>query len=95
MQLEITKEKVLEAAEKCSTAKETLKVLFPEAFEAGVPSDLPESITVTLCSHDNPLRLMIGKGCAPQHLRMKCVVVAKSDVEITEYAGMYVIAQRV
>lgn len=33
MKLEITKEKVLEAASKCSTAKETLKTLFPEAFE--------------------------------------------------------------
>ena len=31
--LEITKEKVLEAAEKCSQAKETLKTLFPEVFE--------------------------------------------------------------
>lgn len=31
--LTITKEKVLEAASKCSTARETLKVLFPEAFE--------------------------------------------------------------
>jgi len=32
MKLEITKEKVLEAASKCSTAKETLKTLFPEVF---------------------------------------------------------------
>ena len=31
--LTITKEKVLEAAAKCSTAKETLKTLFPECFE--------------------------------------------------------------
>jgi len=33
MKLEITKEKVLEAASKCSQAKETLKTLFPEVFE--------------------------------------------------------------
>ncbi len=33
MKLEITKEKVLEAASKCSTAKATLKTLFPEVFE--------------------------------------------------------------
>jgi len=33
MKLEITKEKVLEAASKCSTAKETLKTMFPEVFE--------------------------------------------------------------
>jgi hypothetical protein len=32
MELKITKEKILEAAEKCSTAKQTLKILFPEAF---------------------------------------------------------------
>lgn len=33
--LTITKEKVLEAASKCSQAKETLKVLFPECFDGG------------------------------------------------------------
>jgi hypothetical protein len=33
MKLEITKEKVLEAASKCETAKATLKTLFPEVFE--------------------------------------------------------------
>ncbi|HOV34615.1 MAG TPA: hypothetical protein PLS56_01315 [Candidatus Dojkabacteria bacterium] len=33
MELKVTKEKVLEAASKCSTARETLKTLFPEAFE--------------------------------------------------------------
>jgi len=32
MELKVTKDKVLEAASKCSTAKETLKTLFPEAF---------------------------------------------------------------
>lgn len=31
--LTITKEKVLEAASKCSTAKEVLKTIFPEVFE--------------------------------------------------------------
>lgn len=33
MKLEITKEKVLEAASKCETAKQTLEALFPECFE--------------------------------------------------------------
>ena len=33
MELKITKEKVLEAASKCSTAKATLETLFPECFE--------------------------------------------------------------
>ena len=32
MKLEITKEKVLEAANKCEQAKETLRTLFPECF---------------------------------------------------------------
>jgi len=32
MELVITKERILEAANKCSTAKQTLKILFPEAF---------------------------------------------------------------
>ncbi len=31
--LTITKEKVLEAAAKCATAKEVLKTIFPEAFK--------------------------------------------------------------
>ena len=31
-ELKITKERVLEAAEKCSDAKQILKTLFPEAF---------------------------------------------------------------
>lgn len=33
MELKITKERILEAAAKCSQAKDTLKTLFPEAFE--------------------------------------------------------------
>jgi len=37
MKLEITKEKVLEAASKCSTADATLRVLFPEAFKKDYP----------------------------------------------------------
>ena len=36
MKLEITKEKVLEAASKCSTAKATLQTLFPECFEVEI-----------------------------------------------------------
>jgi hypothetical protein len=41
-ELKITKERILEAASKCSTAKETLKTLFPEVFQQSVDfSDLP------------------------------------------------------
>ena len=40
MKLEITKDKVLEAASKCETARDTLKTLFPECFETPIePKD--------------------------------------------------------
>lgn len=34
-ELKISKERILEAAAKCSTAKQTLEVLFPEVFKDG------------------------------------------------------------
>ena len=34
---EVTQERILEAAEKCGTAKEVLKVMFPEAFKKELP----------------------------------------------------------
>ena len=37
MELKITKDKVLQEAAKCSTAKATLETLFPEAFEGDDP----------------------------------------------------------
>lgn len=40
MKLEITKERILEAASKCSTAKQTLQVLFPEAFKQSYPLEV-------------------------------------------------------
>lgn len=45
MKLEITKEKILEAASKCSVAKETLKTLFPEVFEDDRYLDLNSFLT--------------------------------------------------
>ena len=42
-QLTITKEKVLEAASQCSMAKETLEILFPEAFEDDRAVDVKSS----------------------------------------------------
>lgn len=42
MKLEITKEKVLEAASKCSTAKATLQTLFPECFEHDIKISIGE-----------------------------------------------------
>lgn len=42
MELTITKEKVIEAASKCSQAKEILKTLFPEVFKKSNEVDLTE-----------------------------------------------------
>lgn len=39
MELKITKEKVLAAAEKCNTAKDVLKSMFPEAFDEIIEYD--------------------------------------------------------
>jgi hypothetical protein len=36
MELKITKEKVIEASNKCDIAKQTLKTLFPEVFEEDI-----------------------------------------------------------
>jgi len=47
MKLEVTKEKVLEAAEKCSQAKETLKTLFPECFEKELPI-FPNGVSIKI-----------------------------------------------
>jgi hypothetical protein len=41
----ITKENILKAADKCSTAKEVLKTLFPEAFDKDI--NLREIINVS------------------------------------------------
>ena len=38
--LTVTKERVLEAASKCSTAKATLQLLFPEAFKPVYPLEV-------------------------------------------------------
>lgn len=45
--LEITKEKVLKASEKCPQAKEVLKELFSEAFE-GEGSDITEELMLKI-----------------------------------------------
>jgi len=55
---EITKGAILRAAEKCSTAKEVLKVMFPEAFEsenllANLQWDVVEKATNHLISIDS------------------------------------------
>jgi len=78
MNLNITKEKVLEAASKCSTAKQTLQVLFPEAFEIPRITSVnkgdifkhPEGVTNTFmvvetryCMDGNEYYQLLGMGC--------------------------------
>lgn len=48
MQLTITKEKVLNAASKCDTARQTLKILFPEAFSNSL-QDAVDKIGAMVC----------------------------------------------
>lgn len=68
MKLEITKEKVLEAAEKCSQAKETLKTLFPECFEKEMPDIEPFKVNTDILDK----LIFISRGFAPHGLSDKC-----------------------
>lgn len=61
MKLEITKEKVLEAASKCSQAKETLKTLFPECFK-----EIEEIEPFTITGFNNGNFIFIGDSLAPE-----------------------------
>jgi len=44
MEVKTTKERILEAASKCSTAKETLKTLFPEVFVEDKSVEVPDEV---------------------------------------------------
>jgi hypothetical protein len=66
MELKITKEKILEAASKCSTARQTLSILFPEAFNQ--PSLLIEkdnnSTSMDLANINGRRAIAIALGAA-------------------------------
>lgn len=70
MKLEITKEKVLEAASKCSTEKETLKTLFPECFE----DDNYYNITApnNVVYEEGDVMILVAHGYAPIGMAGKC-----------------------
>lgn len=88
MKLEITKEKVLEAASKCSQAKETLKTLFPECFSR--KGNYVDDIDEFKVSSHNFMNgyLFIGKGMAPEGLECKCLVLNNElNWEMKEYDG--------
>lgn len=75
MELKITKEKVLEAASKCSTAKDILTTMFPEVFQDGGKyfnlrkSEMDRGDNIY---ENGPVRIALGFGCAPDELRDKC-----------------------
>jgi hypothetical protein len=81
MELKITKEKVLEAASKCSQAKETLKTLFPECFKE-TEEIKPFEVTVSTASNDF---IFIARGLAPNGYEGRCFGLSTDyDWELTE-----------
>lgn len=55
-ELKITKEKVLEAAAKCSTAKATLQTLFPEVFKEEKYFDLTKLSKTHFLDNDDCIK---------------------------------------
>jgi hypothetical protein len=89
MKLEITKEKVLEAASKCSQAKETLKTLFPECFDGR--SGNIKDCDVTTSTRDNKY-LCIAQGFAPIGLEDKCFALSDEfNWEMKKYASRLIL----
>ena len=89
--LEITAEKVREAASKCSTAAATLKVLFPEAF---VPTPFHFGVNHQITTESTPSEkpLFIGNGYAPHGLEYKCLIVNRVyEMKVTEHYGWTVL----
>ena len=92
-ELKITKEKVLAAAAKCSTAKETLQTLFPEAFEPVKEyCNFGNEFLLNRSSNDGKNPLAIADGIAPKGFEKKCLYITHGwDVEVTEYDGYKII----
>lgn len=91
-ELKVTKAAVLEAASKCSTAKATLQVLFPEAFK---PSDEPfefereHELTLNNCTE---VPLYIGNAFAPSGLEGKCLIINKGwEMRKQEHEGLTIL----
>lgn len=92
MKLEITKEKVLEAAEKCSQAKETLKTLFPECFDNSIDEIDPFTIT----TFNNGNFIFIGESLAPQGFKNRCFGLSdKYDWELTTNRGYQILIPKI
>ncbi len=76
-ELKVTKAAVLEAASKCSTAKATLQVLFPDAFKKeDEPFEFGDKHELTLDAHPRHEKpLYIGHGYAPSSAILKCLIL--------------------
>ena len=88
-ELKITQDKVREAAAKCSAAAETLKVLFPEAFEKkDEPFEFGEDCQLSTDASFSVPPLYIGQGLAPHGLVLKCLVVSGDyEMHTQQYNG--------
>ena len=91
MELKTTKDKVLAAAAKCSTAKATLETLFPEAFEGGecIIHESHQKTNLVDDKNNYPI-LGFARGIASSHgrpdLKDKCLWLDDRDYnwEMTE-----------
>ena len=84
MELKITKDKVLAAAAKCSTAKATLETLFPEAFMEEKYFDFGESFN--LKTSGEPFK--IGWEIPPLKLKGRCLLLDPSwEVEVVKHGS--------
>lgn len=86
MNVETTKEKVLEAASKSETVKQTLKILFPECFQSEKPKN--ENLKKTSDSSDNQTLIEDGKIYytihAPSNKKIFDIIKAKHPKHSTE-----------
>jgi hypothetical protein len=82
MNLTVTKDKVVEAASKCSTANQVLRVMFPEAFEPEKPEPFkfgPE-FRLDTASHILSVPVYIGNSLAPDGLQRRCLIIQEGWV---------------
>jgi hypothetical protein len=89
MNLTITKDKVVEAASKCSTANQVLRVMFPEAFEPEKPKPFKFGLHhIIPDGHHGPLVVMHSGRYCPPELGGKCLMVGEDyRMETQEYEG--------
>ena len=92
-ELRITPEKVRAAAEKCSTAAATLKVLFPEAFEEkDEPYEFTDDCKLSSWESQSIPPIYIGDEHAPPGLKYKCLIVSGSyEMRTQEHQGLTIL----